>query len=154
MGRKKKIVGSAGRDNAKASTMREGELVCLDGQCSAADRVEVEDNGVSGFAVSHFDCSIENHFSMMDTISKLCGQEVDDDFEEGDVDRFASNATFLSEWRHFSYKPRTIRFASCAGTNQENNKLDVIVLPQFSAAAVPQVRMMLVFWQLSCVMLN
>ncbi|GAB2227100.1 hypothetical protein Droror1_Dr00008910 [Drosera rotundifolia] len=42
----------------------------------------VEDGEVSGSIVYPFDYSVENHFMMMDTISKLCGETMCDAFEE------------------------------------------------------------------------
>ncbi|GAB2227090.1 hypothetical protein Droror1_Dr00008894 [Drosera rotundifolia] len=96
----------------------------------------VEDGEVSGSIVYPFDYSVENHFMMMDTISKLCEETMCDALEEGEIDRFTSNVTFSSEWRHFNYQPRNVRFVSDTGDNQE--KSNVIVLPQFSSASVPQ----------------
>ncbi|GAB2230671.1 hypothetical protein Drorol1_Dr00014952 [Drosera rotundifolia] len=98
--------------------------------------LHVEDGEVSGSIVYPFDNSVENHYMMIDTISKLCGETTCDAFEEGEIDRFSSNITFLSDWRHFNYQPRNVRFASDTVNNQE--KCNMIVLTQFSAAAVPQ----------------
>ncbi|XP_019152946.1 PREDICTED: uncharacterized protein LOC109149566 isoform X2 [Ipomoea nil] len=90
--------------------------------------------------LSLFDDSVENHFRAIDTISQLCGEpDIDDSTDQAELRRYGSSITFLSEWRYFKYKPRSIRFA-CESEKSGNGK-DVngeTILPQFSAATVPK----------------
>ncbi|KAK8517948.1 hypothetical protein V6N12_016782 [Hibiscus sabdariffa] len=86
--------------------------------------------------VSVFDDSIENHFRAMDTISKLCEEPKNDDLDETDVQRFSSSITFLREWRHFNYEPRTMRFANELEDSQLKDVSGGIELPQFSSSTV------------------
>ncbi|OMO89342.1 hypothetical protein CCACVL1_07901 [Corchorus capsularis] len=95
-------------------------------------------NGCPGVRVSLFDYSIENHFKAMETIYKLCGEPKSEASDETDIQRFSSSITFLREWRHFNYEPRTIRFASQVGNSQGKSVSDGINLPQFSSATVPK----------------
>jgi general transcription factor 3C polypeptide 2 len=44
-----------------------------------------------------------------------------------------------SEWKHFNYEPRTVRFASEVGSLEGKDVVSGINLPQFSSATVPKV---------------
>ncbi|CAK7336486.1 unnamed protein product [Dovyalis caffra] len=94
----------------------------------------------AGIRVSAFDYSIENHFQAMDMISKLCGETETDSVEETEIQCYKSSITFLSEWKHYKYDPRIIRFASETDNSQEKCVLSGINLPQFSSATVPKER--------------
>lgn len=91
-----------------------------------------------GFRVSMFDYSPENHFTAMDTIYKLCGEADNGGFDEGEIERLSSTVTFLSEWRYFNYKPKTIRFMPESGFSNGKKGHNDITLSQFSAALVPK----------------
>jgi hypothetical protein len=55
---------------------------------------------------------------------------------------FVYNFLFLctfSEWKHYKYVPRIIRFASETDNSQQKCVLGGIKLPQFSSATVPKV---------------
>nr|GMC86257.1 uncharacterized protein LOC109149566 isoform X2 [Ipomoea batatas] len=89
--------------------------------------------------LSLFDDSVENHFRAIDTISQLCGEpDIDDSTDQAELRRYGSSITFLSEWRYFKYKPRSIRFAcESESGNKGKNVNGETILPQFSAASVP-----------------
>ncbi|KAL2509215.1 Transducin/WD40 repeat-like superfamily protein [Forsythia ovata] len=93
-----------------------------------------------GIITSVFDYSVENHFKAVDTISKLCGEPEIVGSNQNDIQRFSNSIKFLSEWRHFSYVPRTVRFACRTESNRSKEKdvIGRITLPQFSAATVPK----------------
>lgn len=59
------------------------------------EKMEEPLKGRPGVRVSIFDCSIENHFRAMDTISKLCEEPESDGPDETDIQRFSSSITFL-----------------------------------------------------------
>ncbi|CAH9082720.1 unnamed protein product [Cuscuta epithymum] len=112
------------------------KLLLLTEKESAADKTSPP----SGVEVLLFDYSVENHFRAIETVSKLCGEpDIDDFTDQADLQRFGSSITFLSEWRHLSYKPRRIRFACQSETgNGKYGKVEETVLPQFSASTVPK----------------
>lgn len=60
-------------------------------------RIDDDDKGDHSprTATSLFDYSIENHFKTMDTISKLCGEPENPDFDPAEIDRLSSSITFL-----------------------------------------------------------
>ncbi|KAB2631564.1 hypothetical protein D8674_009083 [Pyrus ussuriensis x Pyrus communis] len=79
-------------------------------------------------SVSMFDDSVENHFRVMDTIAKLCGEaEEDGGVEDGEIQRLSSSVTFLREWADFKYEPR-----------DGEDVVGGINLRQFSSATVPK----------------
>ncbi|XP_021764765.1 uncharacterized protein LOC110729340 [Chenopodium quinoa] len=92
----------------------------------------------SEIKVSMFDYSIENHFRFIDSINKLCGRGQNSSFIDAEVQRLASTITYLSEWRYFNYKPKTIRFDSEIGHPDGDKARNDITLSQFSAAMVPK----------------
>nr|TKS09836.1 uncharacterized protein D5086_0000089370 [Populus alba] len=94
----------------------------------------------AGIRVSTFDYSVENHFKEMDMISKLCGEAETDSVDETEIQCFKSSITFLSEWKHYKYDLRIIRFASETDNSQQKCVLGGIKLPQFSSATVPKER--------------
>lgn len=59
-------------------------------------RIDDDDKGDHSpiTATSLFDYSIENHFKAMDTISKLCGEPENPDFDPAEIDRLSSSITF------------------------------------------------------------
>ncbi|XP_070666186.1 uncharacterized protein [Malus domestica] len=86
-----------------------------------------------------FDDSVENHFRVMDTIAKLCGEaEEDRGVEDGEIQRLSSSVTFLREWADFKYGPRDVRFACGVGSPEEKDVVGGINLRQFSSATVPK----------------
>ncbi|KAI9090686.1 hypothetical protein K1719_028539 [Acacia pycnantha] len=85
-----------------------------------------------------FDYSVDNFFKAMDMIDKLCGEEVDSYLEQCEIRRLSASVTFLREWRHFQYEPRSIRFACGLGSPEAKDAINCINLPQFSSAAVPE----------------
>ncbi|XP_058087416.1 uncharacterized protein LOC131234503 isoform X2 [Magnolia sinica] len=91
-----------------------------------------------GVTVSTFDYSVENHFRNIESISSLCGLDGDDSCGKDEIHRFSSTITFLVEWKHFYYKPKSIRFAYETGIPQVKEVLNGISLPQFSSATVPK----------------
>ncbi|CAI9778932.1 unnamed protein product [Fraxinus pennsylvanica] len=93
-----------------------------------------------GIITSIFDYSVENHFKAVDTISRLCGDPEIIGSNQTEIQRFSNAITFLREWRHFSYPPRTIKFACQKESNSSKGKdvIGGITLPQFSAATVPK----------------
>ncbi|KAG5240965.1 transcription factor 3C polypeptide [Salix suchowensis] len=95
-------------------------------------------NGV-GIRVSTFDYSGENHFKVMDMISKLCGEVETDSVDETEIQCYKSSITFLSDWKLYKYNPRIIRFACEMDNSLEKCVLNGINLPQFSSATVPKV---------------
>lgn len=104
------------------------------------DRVDADEGDHSPTtATSLFDYSAENHFKAVDTISKLCGEPENPDFDPAEIDRLASSITFLREWKHFKYPSRTIRFASQNKSKEGKDIIDEITLPQFSSAIVPKI---------------
>ncbi|XP_031128106.1 uncharacterized protein LOC116030111 isoform X3 [Ipomoea triloba] len=89
--------------------------------------------------LSLFDDSVENHFRAIDTISQLCGEpDIDDSTDQAELRRYGSSITFLSEWRYFKYKPRSIRFACESESGKGKDVNGETILPQFSAASVPK----------------
>ncbi|KAK4281630.1 hypothetical protein QN277_013098 [Acacia crassicarpa] len=74
----------------------------------------------------------------MDMIDKLCGEEVDSYLEQSEIQRLSASVTFLREWRHFQYEPRSIRFACGLGSPEAKDAINCINLPQFSSASVPE----------------
>eukprot|EP00258_Populus_trichocarpa_P033079 XP_024449098.1 uncharacterized protein LOC112326070 isoform X4 [Populus trichocarpa] len=107
---------------------------------------ELGGNG-AGIRVSTFDYSVENHFKEMDMISKLCGEAETDSVDETEIQCYKSFITFLSEWKHYKYDPRIIRFASETDNSQQKCVLGGIKLPQFSSATVPKQRLCDVCWR-------
>ncbi|WCJ41549.1 Transducin/WD40 repeat-like superfamily protein [Euphorbia peplus] len=101
---------------------------------------EEEQNGHDSckIRVSNFDFSVKNHVNAIETISKLCGEVEMDSLDVTEIQRIYSPITFLREWRHFNYEPRTIKFAHELGISQHKGSLGEITLPQFSSAAVPK----------------
>ncbi|XP_078168609.1 transducin/WD40 repeat-like superfamily protein isoform X2 [Carex rostrata] len=109
---------------------------------------EAEVKGKGGEYVSEegevaiFDYCIDNFFSDMDYICKLCSSSSQHDLDLADIDRFSSMITFLKEWKYFQYDPRTVSFPceservvtgiSPGPVRQE------LKLPQFSSAAIPK----------------
>ncbi|WCJ19340.1 Transducin/WD40 repeat-like superfamily protein [Euphorbia peplus] len=116
-----------GHGQALKNKMRQGEK-------------EEEQSGQDGckIRVSNFDFSVENHVNAIETISKLCGEVERDSLEITEIQCRYSPITFLREWRHFNYEPRTIKFAHELGVSQHKGSLGEITLPQFSSAAVPK----------------
>ncbi|KAI9092336.1 hypothetical protein K1719_027836 [Acacia pycnantha] len=55
-----------------------------------------------------------------------------------EIRRLSASVTFLREWRHFQYEPRSIRFACGLGSPEAKDAINCINLPQFSSAAVPE----------------
>uniref|UniRef100_A0A2P2K020 Uncharacterized protein MANES_13G012000 n=1 Tax=Rhizophora mucronata TaxID=61149 RepID=A0A2P2K020_RHIMU len=106
-----------------------------------AEEEEVLGRSDPGVRVSLFDDSVENHFKAMDKISRFCGEAESESvhLDEAEIQRLSSSITFLREWRHFNYEPRTVRFARETEGSQENGVPGGINLPQFSSATVPQV---------------
>lgn len=92
----------------------------------------------SGIKTAMFDHSVENHFRAMDMIYKLCGEGGNSGLVDCEIERFASTITFLSEWRYFNYRPRTIRFVSESGRPHGIEAHNEINLSQFSSAVVPK----------------
>ncbi|KAM1767400.1 hypothetical protein ACFX12_045493 [Malus domestica] len=89
--------------------------------------------------VSMFDDSVENHFRVMDTIAKLCGEaEEDRGVEDGEIQPLSSSITFLREWADFKYEPRDVRFACGVGSPEGEDVVGGINLRQFSSATVPK----------------
>lgn len=93
-------------------------------------------NDGPGVRVSMFDYSAENHLNVMDTISNLCGENVDEGLDESDIQRLSSSITFLREWRHFSYEPKVVRFANELECSEEKDVSSGVNLPQFSSASM------------------
>ncbi|KAL8140426.1 hypothetical protein V2J09_006447 [Rumex salicifolius] len=119
---------------------KEDQPVIFDQQGLSGNQAEPEESQASMPGVSSFDPSVENHLRAMDKISVLCGED-GGPVEEAEMKRLSEMVTFLSEWKHFNYKPRTIRFASETGISQGKHKhvLGEISLSQYSSAAVPMV---------------
>ncbi|KAK6944015.1 hypothetical protein RJ641_025117 [Dillenia turbinata] len=88
--------------------------------------------------VSMLDYSIENHFKAMDLISQLCGETMDGPIEKDDFERLASKITFLREWKHFNYRPRSVHFCCETGDPQGKDAVHGVTLSQFSSATVPK----------------
>ncbi|GKU98344.1 hypothetical protein SLEP1_g11358 [Rubroshorea leprosula] len=95
-------------------------------------------NDGPGVRVSMFDYSVENHLRAINTISKLCGEPENDGLDECDIQRPSSSITFIREWRHFSYEPRIVRFASESECSKEKYVSSEVNLLQFSSATVPK----------------
>lgn len=78
-------MGEARIKGKKAASNCETNLVC-----------GPEDDNASEASVSLFDCSVENHFKAMDTISRLCGEEAEvNAFKESEIERISSTIIFL-----------------------------------------------------------
>ncbi|KAK9290694.1 hypothetical protein L1049_008868 [Liquidambar formosana] len=119
--------------------MKARTAAAVDGETSVAP---TENHDFPDVTVSMFDYSVENHLRAMETISKLCGEaDIGETSEQSEIDRLSSTITFLREWRHFTYKPRVIRFACENGSPQGKDDVNGINLPQFSAATVPEERL-------------
>ncbi|XP_054812973.1 uncharacterized protein LOC129313686 [Prosopis cineraria] len=89
-------------------------------------------------SISFFDYSVENFFKAMGMIDKLCGEEVDSYLEQSEIQRLSASVTFLREWRHFQYEPRSVKFARGFGNPEAKDVINCINLPQFSSAAIPK----------------
>ncbi|BFG38665.1 hypothetical protein CerSpe_249390 [Prunus speciosa] len=90
-------------------------------------------------SVSMFDDSVENHFRVMDTIAKLCGEaEEDHRIEDSEIQSLSSPITFLREWADFKYEPRDVRFACGGGSPDGKDVVTGITLRQYSSATVPK----------------
>ncbi|KAG8389281.1 hypothetical protein BUALT_Bualt02G0212600 [Buddleja alternifolia] len=94
-------------------------------------------NAPPEITVSEFDYSVENHFKYVDTIAKLCGHSTTIDADQAEIKRLSNSITFLREWMYFNYAPRVVRF-DCQHNSEENDVIDRVTLPQFSAASVPK----------------
>lgn len=51
--------------------------------------------GNTGVRISLFDYSAENHFKVIDTISKLCEEPESDGLDNSNIQRLSSTITFL-----------------------------------------------------------
>ncbi|XXG88254.1 hypothetical protein AAC387_Pa12g0489 [Persea americana] len=91
-----------------------------------------------GVRVSIFEYSAESYFHDIDTIASVCGTDDEESFEPHVIQRFSTAITFLREWKHFYYEPKTIRCAYETGYPHEKDVNAEISLPQFSAANVPK----------------
>lgn len=80
---KKKTAKARGRNIERAVTTNGGEE-------SLPPSVDEVPHGIS---VSMFDCSVDNHFTAVDLISKLCGEE--GEFDQFEIQRLKSSITFL-----------------------------------------------------------
>ncbi|XP_028782444.1 uncharacterized protein LOC114738545 [Neltuma alba] len=89
-------------------------------------------------STSFFDYSVDNFFQAMGMIDELCGEEADSYLEQSEMQRLSASVTFLREWRHFHYEPRSIRFACGFGSPEAKDAINCINLPQFSSAAIPE----------------
>ncbi|XP_010459619.1 PREDICTED: uncharacterized protein LOC104740646 isoform X1 [Camelina sativa] len=95
--------------------------------------------GEEEFSVSLFDYSVENHLKAVDSITDLCGED-SADIDEIDINTLSSSVTFLREWRHFNYEPKSFAFYNEAGKSHESKDTSTQTLPQFSSARVPKVK--------------
>ncbi|KAL5725203.1 hypothetical protein ACHQM5_008372 [Ranunculus cassubicifolius] len=99
----------------------------------------IPENQTSNITVSPFDYSIQNHFNSMSTIRKLCGiDDGDEPIDQIEFEQLNSKITFLREWKHYYYRPRTIRFSCEIDDKQGKDVIGEVKLPQFSAATVPK----------------
>ncbi|KAJ7956551.1 General transcription factor 3C polypeptide 2 [Quillaja saponaria] len=146
-----------GRRQKKKKVVSSSEKVAVDAEISTgltsketdkkAENVAVEAQTSTGYfnggnearvRVSLFDCSVENFFGAIDTISKLCGVAEDDNIPQSELLRLSSSITFSREWRDYNYDPKAIRFACELGSAEAKDVVNDISLPQFSSATVPK----------------
>ncbi|KAG7597602.1 WD40-repeat-containing domain superfamily [Arabidopsis suecica] len=96
-------------------------------------------SGEEECSISLFDYSVENHLKAVDSISDLCGEAIAD-IDENDINTFSSSVTFLREWRHYNFEPKSFAFYNEAGKSREPKDANSHTLPQFSSARAPKVK--------------
>ncbi|KXG33730.1 uncharacterized protein LOC8062105 isoform X1 [Sorghum bicolor] len=92
-----------------------------------------------GVEVCVFDESADGFLRTVRAISELVDKEPEPDFPEAEVERLSSSITFLREWRHFSYEPKSVTFTSGTESTSSRDDMHSVTLPQFSSASVPQI---------------
>ncbi|KAL1207797.1 hypothetical protein V5N11_013971 [Cardamine amara subsp. amara] len=103
------------------------------------DEDELPTSGEEECRISLFDYSVENHLKAVESITGLCG-EATTDLDQNDISRLSSSVTFLREWRHFNYQPKSFGFYDEAGKSREPKDTSSQTLPQFSSARAPKVK--------------
>ncbi|KAI0519723.1 hypothetical protein KFK09_007182 [Dendrobium nobile] len=99
-----------------------------------------------GVPILTFDPSVDNFLSIMEAISKLCGEAKEESFETSEIEQFKSMIIFISEWKQFyfcewmpfCYKPKTVNFTYQTESVEAKNAIKGIKLPHFSSAAIPK----------------
>uniref|UniRef100_A0A0D9V803 Uncharacterized protein n=1 Tax=Leersia perrieri TaxID=77586 RepID=A0A0D9V803_9ORYZ len=102
---------------------------------ASTEREEVKD----AVEVCLFDESPDAFSRAVRAMSELTAGEPEPDFPDAEVERLASSITFLREWRHFSYEPKSVSFTCDARSAPSTVDMHKINLPQFSSASVPQI---------------
>lgn len=92
-----------------------------------------------GVEVCLFDESADGFSRTVRAISELVDIEPETDFPEAEVERLSSSITFLREWRHFSYEPKSVTFTNGTESTSYRDDMHSVTLPQFSSASVPQI---------------
>ncbi|VVA91875.1 unnamed protein product [Arabis nemorensis] len=138
-------VFSIGRDSAKRrlslGTNWLNSYLCFSGRsCGlktnrSMDEEELPRSGEEECRISLFDYSVENHLKAVESISDLCG-EANTDINETVMNRLSSSVTFLREWRHFNFEPKSFGFYDEAEKSREQTNSQT--LPQFSSARAPK----------------
>ncbi|XP_020527307.1 uncharacterized protein LOC18441339 isoform X2 [Amborella trichopoda] len=110
------------------------------------DTVDEESHGSSmasdsdnGAPVALFESS-EKFLKFCDQLWLMYGASVDDSRWAQAKERFSSSVNFVQEWRQYwNEESKTLRFIHEGGSQHVNDNKKVIVLPQFSSAAVPKI---------------
>ncbi|KAL9857010.1 putative transcription factor WD40-like family [Arabidopsis thaliana] len=89
--------------------------------------------------ISLFDYSAESHLKAVESITDLCG-EANADIDENDINILSSSVTFLREWRHYNFEPKSFAFYNEAEKNHQPKDINSQTLPQFSSARAPKVK--------------